>query len=163
MRRLWKASCCTVFWEVKRPGSEAAHSPPSISEVKIEWNCTYTPHCAFMASTGSTLTFTEKQRAVCCSGNSLDLRLGGARFECRLKHKLLWSRYFVVFVSACSNVPSLVPRSSHDCFLPNSCLFINLQSFDDRRYVIKHHDRRIGIRVGCRETWRGVFRDASIS
>jgi hypothetical protein len=116
-----------------------------------------------MASTGSTLTFTEKQRGACYSGNLLDLRLGGARFERSLKHQLLWFRYLMVFVSTCSNVPSLVPRLSHDCFLPNSCLFINLQYFDDRRYVIKHHNRRIGIRVGCRETWHGVFGDASIS
>lgn len=44
-----------MFWGVKRPGSDAAHSPSSIAEAKTEWICTYTPQCAFVASTWSTL------------------------------------------------------------------------------------------------------------
>jgi hypothetical protein len=30
--------------EVKRPGREADHSPPSSTEVKNAWSCTFTPH-----------------------------------------------------------------------------------------------------------------------
>jgi hypothetical protein len=30
------------FQEVKRPGREANHSPPSSAEVKNEWSCVYT-------------------------------------------------------------------------------------------------------------------------
>jgi hypothetical protein len=46
---------------IKRPGSEADHSPPSISEAKNVWIFTFTPPYAFMAwcsvkkGTGTTL------------------------------------------------------------------------------------------------------------
>lgn len=41
---------------VKRPECEADHSPSCSVEVKNEWIHTSTPACAFMASTGTTLT-----------------------------------------------------------------------------------------------------------
>jgi hypothetical protein len=34
---------------IKRPESEAEHSPPASAEVKKMWICTYTPPHAFMA------------------------------------------------------------------------------------------------------------------
>jgi len=34
---------------VKRPGSEADHSPPSSAEVKNAWSYTFNPQYAFMA------------------------------------------------------------------------------------------------------------------
>jgi hypothetical protein len=37
------------FSEVKRPGREADHSPPSSAEVQNAWNYTSTPQYAFMA------------------------------------------------------------------------------------------------------------------
>jgi hypothetical protein len=33
-----------IFLEVKRPGREADHPPPSSAEIKNAWTCTSTPH-----------------------------------------------------------------------------------------------------------------------
>jgi len=45
------------FPRVMRPGSKLDHSAPSSTEVKNEWNYTYTLPYAFMACTGVTLPF----------------------------------------------------------------------------------------------------------
>jgi hypothetical protein len=48
--------------ELKRPGREADHSPPTSAEIKKTWIYTSTPPYVFMAwcvvSTGTTLPFT---------------------------------------------------------------------------------------------------------
>jgi hypothetical protein len=56
-----------TFPEVKRPGCEADHSPPSRAEVKTVWNCISTPPYALIPWTGTIIISKELWKEVVVS------------------------------------------------------------------------------------------------
>jgi hypothetical protein len=87
--------------EVKRPGREADHSPPSSAEVKKMW--IYTSPYAFAVSTGTTLHFT----ATCSCIN------GYQRFiATRWRH--LWKAdFFHTLITTTKEYRVIFPETAH--------------------------------------------------
>jgi hypothetical protein len=72
----------------------------------------------------ATYLCTYTHRAEWCIGNVVDLHSGSILFEPRLRHRLSWLRFFVVFCSPCRKNAVVIPFLGQGRSLPSPFQFI---------------------------------------